>query len=200
MSVRVLTGDMFESKAQTLVNTVNCVGVMGKGIALEFKCRFPEMHEDYVGRCKHKKVRLGRPYLFKSLTGQWVLNFPTKDHWRSVSRLSDIIRGVEYLQAHCKEWGITSLAVPPLGCGHGGLDWPIVGRALYQHLTKLDIPVKLYAPHGTPREQLQLDFLARGAERAEDNASELPTHIRAAWIALVEILHRIEDEDFKRHA
>ena len=92
--VIVKIGDLFDSDAQTLVNTVNCVGVMGKGVALEFKNRFPDMHEDYVARCNAGQVRLGRPYLYRSLVPPWVLNFPTKDHWRSVSRLQDIQEGL----------------------------------------------------------------------------------------------------------
>ena len=91
--ITVRVGNLFESKAQTLVNTVNCVGVMGKGIALEFKQRGPEMYRDYLQRCKARTVKLGRPYLFTDLVGPWVLNFPTKDHWRSVSRLQDIVEG-----------------------------------------------------------------------------------------------------------
>ena len=113
--IRVLIGDMFESEAQTLVNTVNCVGIMGKGIALEFKNRFPDMYDDYVKRCKTGKVQLGKPYVFHSLLPPWILNFPTKGHWRSVSRLSDIIAGLEYMEQHYREWGITSLACPALG-------------------------------------------------------------------------------------
>jgi O-acetyl-ADP-ribose deacetylase (regulator of RNase III) len=147
--VRVLSGDLFESKAQTLVNTVNCVGVMGKGIALEFKKRFPEMYEDYVARCAAKRVRLGEPYLFRGPMPPWILNFPTKDHWRSVSRLSDILVGLGYLERYCREWGIESLAVPALGCGEGQLEWQVVGPALYDHLSRLRIPVELYTPHGT---------------------------------------------------
>lgn len=144
--ITVRVGSLFESNAQTLVNTVNCVGVMGKGIALEFKQRFPKMYRDYEERCRAKQVRLGQPYLFKDLVGPWVLNFPTKDHWRSVSRLQDIIAGLEYLKRHYRAWGITSLAVPPLGCGHGGLEWRVVGQTLYRHLSELGIPVELYAP------------------------------------------------------
>lgn len=108
-NITVRTGDMFGSEAQTLVNTVNCVGVMGKGIALAFKERFPEMYKDYVARCKAGKVRLGEPYLYTQLVGPWVLNFPTKDHWRSVSKLSDIVEGLRYLEAHYwEEWRIAS--------------------------------------------------------------------------------------------
>ena len=150
--IKVVQGDIFESDAQTLVNTVNCVGVMGKGIALEFKRRFPEMYEDYVRRCDAHEVELGRPYLWQSLTPPFVLNFPTKNHWRSPSRLEDILRGLEYLREHYEEWGITSLAVPPLGSGHGQLEWRVVGAALYRELKKLRIPVELYAPFGTPHE------------------------------------------------
>src|SRR5262245_52928371 len=113
---QILVGDLFQSGAQTLVNTVNCVGVMGKGVALEFKRRFPDMYEDYVARCAARQVRLGEPYLFHRPAPPWILNFPTKDHWRAVSRLADIVAGLESLEEHYREWGITSLAVPPLGC------------------------------------------------------------------------------------
>jgi len=81
--VKVLIGDLFASQAQTLVNTVNCIGVMGKGIALEFKKRFPDMFEDYEQRCRKGEVELGQPYLFKRLFLPWILNFPTKSHWHS---------------------------------------------------------------------------------------------------------------------
>lgn len=192
--VEVIIGDIFESKAQTLVNTVNCVGIMGKGVALEFKKRFPAMFEDYVRRCDAKEVRLGRPYLFKGMVLPWILNFPTKNHWRSVSRLQDIVEGLRYLQSHYKEWGITSLAVPPLGCGHGQLEWRVVGPTLYRHLKAFDIPVALYAPFGTPHEELQPSFLDKAEETVASRAT--PDKIGPAWVAIVEILKRIEEEPF----
>ncbi len=148
--VKAVVGDMFESKAQTLVNTVNCVGIMGKGIALEFKNRFPDMFEDYRMRCEAREVRLGQPYVYRRLTPPWILNFPTKDRWRSASRIEDIIAGLDYLHQHYHEWGITSLAVPPLGCGQGQLEWRVVGPTLCRYLKRLDVPVELYAPYGTP--------------------------------------------------
>src|SRR5438067_13930817 len=98
MPVKVVIGDLFESDAQTLVNTVNTVGVMGKGIALGFKQRYPEMYEDYVSRCNAGEVALGRPYLYRRPEPPWVINFPTKDHWRSVARLDAIIEGLDYLE------------------------------------------------------------------------------------------------------
>lgn len=190
-------GDMFKSKAQTLVNTVNCVGVMGKGIALEFKNRFPEMHADYVERCKAGKVKLGQPYLFKGEKLPWILNFPSKDHWRSVSKLSDIAHGLEYLLAHYKDWGITSLAVPPLGCGQGQLDWNVVGPTLFQYLNRMDIPVELYAPHGTPPEQLTMEFLGkRPSARGRAHDTRPFAKIKPAWVALAEIVNRIYQEPY----
>lgn len=195
--IDVLIADIFKSKAQTLINTVNCVGIMGKGLALEFKNRFPEMFKDYVERCKRGEVKLGEPYLYASLLTPWIINFPTKDHWRSVSNLKDIIRGLDYLLKHYREWGITSLAVPPLGCGQGQLEWRIVGPTLYRYIKTMDIPVELYAPYGTPHEELKPDFLNRDSN-AEKRTAEMPTAqwIKPAWIALVEILNRIEQQPY----
>ncbi len=176
----VLVGDLLESPAQTLVNTINCVGVMGKGIALEFRQRFPAMYQDYVKRCKKGQVQLGKPYLFpeprsmgqlsllpdsESPEPRWVLNFPTKKHWRSKSYRTDIEAGLAYLEQHYRIWGITSLAVPALGCGNGGLPWQAVGPILYRHLSRLHIPIELYAPPGTPPEWLARGFWAGGARR-----------------------------------
>ena len=185
--VNVRTGDLFDSAAQTLVNTINTVGIMGKGVALKFKEVFPDMYEDYVRRCDAREVRLGEPYLYKRLIAPWILNFPTKDHWRSVARIEDIICGLEYLKRHYREWGITSLAVPPLGCGQGGLEWRVVGPILYRHLNELDIPVELYAPFGTPHEELRL---------VDQPAGTPPSKIEAGWVALVEILNRIEEHPY----
>jgi len=195
--LKVIIGDIFKSKAQTLVNTVNCVGIMGKGVALEFRKRFPEMHKDYLRRCEAKQVKLGQPYLFRSLLPPWILNFPTKDHWRSVSKLDDIVRGLRYLERHYREWGITSLAVPPLGCGHGQLEWRVVGPTLYRHLKRLDIPVELYAPYGTRHEELQPTFLEQTPVEEKAAASGEPaSRMKPAWVALVKILEEIESERY----
>jgi len=187
--IKVLIGNLFESKAQTLVNTVNCVGIMGKGIALEFKNRFPDMFKDYLMRCNRKQVQLGKPYLYKSLVQPWVLNFPTKKHWRSVSKIDDIVNGLKFLIKKYKEWGITSLAVPPLGTGYGQLEWRIIGPTLYRYLSQMDIPVELYAPYGTPHKEMQPEFLTQ-------EPMPSPEWIQPAWIALVEILKRVEKEPY----
>lgn len=196
--IKILIGDLFTSKAQTLVNTVNCVGVMGKGIALQFKKRFPDMYRDYEERCKRKEVKLGRPYLYKTMLPPYILNFPTKDHWRSVTNLADIERGLQYLHNYYKEWGITSMAVPPLGCGEGQLEWRIVGPTLYRFLSRMDIPVELYAPYGTPHEELQLSFLESGGTHdAFVTAMPEPKWVQPAWVALVEIVRLIEKQTYR---
>ena len=191
--VRVLIGDIFKSNAQTLVNTVNTVGVMGKGLALEFKKRFPDMYKDYVERCKKGEVRLGRPYLYKKLVPPWILLFPTKQDWRSVSRLSDIEEGLKYLEKNYKSWGITSLAVPPLGCGLGELNWDIVGPTLYRYLNRLEIPVELYAPFETPEGKLKPEFLGEPSEpQLIEQAKRPESKIEPGFISIVEALSRLE--------
>ncbi len=195
IEIDVVVGDLFESDAQTLVNTVNCVGVMGKGVAAEFKKRFPAMHEDYLARCERHEVRLGYPYLYCNPEPPHVLNFPTKQHWRAVSRLRDIVAGLEYLQANYESWGITSLAVPPLGCGYGGLEWRVVGPTLYQHLSRLEIPVQLFAPFGTAHEELEPRYLQRTlmSEGSSDAVSR-EHRVAPGWVAIVATLAELEDD------
>ena len=194
--IKVIKGDIFQSGAQTLVNTVNCVGVMGKGLALEFKKRYPGMYQDYVQRCKKGKVRLGEPYLFRQLELPNILNFPTKGHWRSVSRLDDIISGLDYLERHYKEWGIKSIAIPSLGCQQGQLDWRIVLPVIYGKSSRLEIPVELYTPSNTSLEDV---LLVLGL--AEDSGTMLtdnePTErLKTGWVALAAILDLIEHEHY----
>ena len=198
MSVRVLVGDLFASEMQTWVNTVNCVGVMGRGVAKGFKERFPDMFADYKARCDRLEVQLGRPYLYRRMMEPWVLNFPTKDHWRSVSTLADIERGLDHLAAHLAEWQVTSLAVPPLGCGNGQLDWQVVGPVLYERLGALGIPVELYAPHGTPAEQIDIAFLTgEAADRALLRGRATGRSVEPGAFALVELLARFERERYR---
>lgn len=190
MIVSVTQGNILDSDAQTWTNTVNTVGVMGKGIALEFKRRFPEMYKDYVARCEAGQVKLGEPYLWTQLDGPWVLNFPTKDHWRSVSKLEDIVAGLEYLADRVDEWGIESLAVPPLGCGQGQLDWAVVGPTLFRHLDELPIPVELFAPWDVPEGQLDLEYLASAPViESEDRVAVDP-----GWVALAHIAALVNEQ------
>jgi O-acetyl-ADP-ribose deacetylase (regulator of RNase III) len=196
--LNVSVGDLFASGAQTLVNTVNTVGIMGKGIARGFRERFPRMFQDYAARCARGEVRLGEPYLYRQLVGPWILNFPTKGHWRAVSKLSDIVAGLEYLVTHYREWGITSIAVPPLGCGNGQLDWNVVGPTLYRYLTELEIPVELYAPVGTPANQLTEEFLTRpnSAATSKEPLQVVGSRLPAGQVAIAAVLSRIVREPY----
>jgi O-acetyl-ADP-ribose deacetylase (regulator of RNase III)/uncharacterized protein YwgA len=188
---KALIGDLFASPAQTLVNTVNCVGVMGKGVALEFKKRFPGMFDDYAARCERKQVRLGEPYLYRDLAGTMVVNFPTKDHWRSPSRLADIERGLDYFVAHNAEWGISSIAFPPLGCGNGGLEWSEVGPIIYSKLHSLPIDVEVYAPYGTAKHELTEEFFAGPSQMTLGGKGRKYEKMNPEWVVLVEVLREL---------
>lgn len=146
--VRFVQGNLFESGAEVLVNTVNCVGVMGKGIAYQFKRAYPEMHKDYVLRCKRGEVRLGEVTRFKE-RGKVILNFPTKSHWRASSKLPDISTGLRALRELIVEESVKSIALPPLGCGNGGLEWANVRPLIERELGALaNVDIEVYEPVG----------------------------------------------------
>lgn len=195
---KVLIGDMFASHAQALVNTVNCVGVMGKGVALEFKNRYPEMFKDYLQRCEAHTVKPGVPYLYSDLFGLKIVNFPTKDHWRSPSRLADVIRGLDTFVKQYQQWGITSVAFPPLGCGNGGLSWRQVGPLMFKSLYNLDIDIEIYAPYGTPPQELTQAFLLEGDNESAVSGVKGIIHgtIKQGWVALLEVLRLLEKQPY----
>lgn len=122
------TGDVLAEDAEALVNTVNCVGIMGRGVALQFKQAFPENFKAYQRACRRGEVQPGRMFVFETgqLTPRFIINFPTKRHWRSKSRIEDIEQGIEALVTEVRRRGIRSIAIPPLGSGLGGLPWPAV--------------------------------------------------------------------------
>jgi hypothetical protein len=151
--IKVLVGDLFTSKAQTLVNTVNCVGIMGKGIALEFKKRFPDMFKDYEERCKRKEVSLGA--LSLSHTDPHVLNFP-QDHWRPVTNLADLERGLSICWRITRNGELLHCRAAAWLC-EGQPEWRVVGP-LYRHLRRMDIPAELYA-HMVHRMRIAGPFL-----------------------------------------
>jgi O-acetyl-ADP-ribose deacetylase (regulator of RNase III) len=119
-------GNLLEEDAEALVNAINCVGVMGKGIALQFKQAFPENFQQYKQACDAKEVQPGRMFTVptgKLFNPKYIINFPTKRHWREKSKIEDIQTGLNALVAEVQRLGITSIAIPALGCGNGGLDW-----------------------------------------------------------------------------
>lgn len=129
--------NVFESPAHTIVNTVNCVGVMGKGLALAVKNRYPEVFAKYVTACESGKMEIGKLQLVK-VADRWILNFPTKKHWRAASRLEYVEAGLKTFVKTYRRRHITSVAFPPLGCGHGGLKWHDVEPLMRRYLEGLD--------------------------------------------------------------
>ena len=194
--IKVLLGDIFDSKMQTLVNTVNCIGVMGKGIAKEFKSRYPDMFTDYKDRCDRKALKPGVPYIYEDgdmFASRLIVNFPTKGHWRSPSKMADILNGLDIFTKNYKQWGITSIAFPPLGCGNGGLEWSVVGKIMYQRLSKLDLDIEIYAPYGTSGYQLKPEFLSSDTElKKEDLVGKSVEKIRPGWIPIIECVYQMQ--------
>jgi O-acetyl-ADP-ribose deacetylase (regulator of RNase III) len=182
--IEYTSGDILKCEADALVNTVNCVGVMGRGIALQFKNAFPENFKAYEAACRRETVQPGRMFVFE--TGQltpphFIINFPTKRHWRGKSRIEDIESGLVDLVKVIRDRGIRSIAIPPLGSGLGGLDWNEVRPRIERAFAGLaDVQVLVFEPNGAP-------------------ASDRMVHVRevpkmtAGRAALVELIQRYLD-------
>jgi len=148
------TGNLLEDDAEALVNTVNCVGVMGKGIALQFKQAYPRNFGEYEKACRKEEVRLGHMFVFDTgdlFDRKVIINFPTKRHWKAKARLEDVAEGLIALVEEVKRLNLKSVAIPPLGCGNGGLSWDRV-RPMIEDAFKdmVDVSVRVYVPAGTP--------------------------------------------------
>lgn len=128
--------DIFTSTCDYIVNPVNCVGVMGKGLALEFKKRYPQMFKDYVDRCNKKLVKPGEPYVYEN-----IINFPTKNHWKFPSKLEWVLDGLSLIK---KNFNNCSIAIPPLGCGCGGLDRASVAKKMLEMFSNATIDLHIY--------------------------------------------------------
>jgi O-acetyl-ADP-ribose deacetylase (regulator of RNase III) len=152
--IEYTTGDILSADAEALVNTVNCVGFMGRGIALQFRRTWPGNFKAYAAACRRGEVQPGRMFVFETgrLTPpQFIINFPTKRHWRGKSRIEDIEAGLEALVHELRTRGISSVAIPPLGAGLGGLHWPDVRMRIERSLRDLrDVRVLVFEPHEAP--------------------------------------------------
>ena len=148
------TGDIFKENVEAIVNTVNCVGAMGRGIALQFKKAYPENFKVYASACKRKEVKPGKMFVFKTgemLNPKFIINFPTKRHWRGMSRIEDIESGLKDLLIVIKKNNIKSIAIPPLGSGLGGLNWLQVKNLIEGALDTLEnVNVIVFEPKGAP--------------------------------------------------
>lgn len=153
MPIKYIKGDIFIAQTDAIINTVNCVGVMGKGIALEFKRRWPKNFQAYKKLCAENKLITGKMFvfensdMFKSDSHRYLINFPTKQHWRSKSKLSYIEEGLNDFIIQIKKFNIKSVAIPPLGCGNGGLDWLVVRDLIEKKLSPInDVEFLVFVP------------------------------------------------------
>ncbi len=159
MPIEHIKGNIFNSKFQTIVNTVNCVGVMGKGIALVHKLRYPSMHDEYKEHCKNKLIKIGSLWLYtKQKNAPWILSFPTKIHWKYPSKIEWIEKGLQKFVETYKKKGITSIAFPLLGTHNGGLDTNEVKKLMNDYLRECDIDIEIYDYDPNAKDDLFASF------------------------------------------
>jgi O-acetyl-ADP-ribose deacetylase (regulator of RNase III) len=154
-NIRIIKGNIFNTRLQTIVNTINCVGVMGKGIALVFKLRYPNMFKQYQMYCAQGLIEIGKLWLYKGEpNAPWVLNFPTKTHWKLPSEYEYIEKGLQKFVDTYKEKQITSAAFPLLGASNGQLDSNRVLRIMQEYLSQCEIPIEIYQFDSTAPDDL----------------------------------------------
>lgn len=179
--IAYMKGNLLESDAEALVNTVNCVGVMGKGIALQFKQAYPDNFKAYDKACKNNEVIPGKMFIVDTgslFNPRFIINFPTKRHWKGKSKIADIQFGLIDFVEQIHEYGISSVAIPPLGCGNGGLDWNQVRPMIEEAALKVpDVRFLVYPPSGSP----ESDKMIIGTEKPK------LTRARALLILLIEL-------------
>lgn len=179
--IRFTTGNLLEARAEALVNTVNTVGVMGKGIALMFKERFDQNYRLYAAACKAKEVRTGKMFVteVQELDGpRWIVNFPTKQHWRSPSKLEWIVEGLQDLRRFLIEERVQSVAIPPLGAGNGGLEWPQVRAQIETALNGLETEILVFEP----TRQYQNVAKRSGVEQLTPARALIAELVRRYWV------------------
>ena len=176
------TGNLLEARAEALVNTVNTVGVMGKGIALMFKERFDDNYQQYAVACKQKRVQTGTMFITEpaELDGpRWVVNFPTKQHWRAPSKLEWVVEGLQDLRRFLIENKVKSIAIPPLGAGNGGLDWELVKPEIERALGDLPtIQITVFEP----TKQYQNVAKRAGVEKLTPARALIAELVRRYWV------------------
>lgn len=195
-----IEGDLFSSPAQVLVNTVNTVGVMGKGIALEFKKRYPEMFETYKRQCDKHNLTIGRLMLWYA-PDHWILQFPTKEHWRNPSKLEYIEKGLMAFVRKYADYNITSIAFPKLGCGNGELNWTDVKAVMEKYLKDLPIDVYIYLGKCEKEQKPEHRSQTEMDEWMKQNARDLSfTGVKDAIMyqtRIVPILMKVDETEWK---
>jgi O-acetyl-ADP-ribose deacetylase (regulator of RNase III) len=148
--ITVVTGDLLKSSADALVNPVNCVGVAGAGLALQFRLAWPDYYADYQAACRSGGLRPGTVHVFRQPHGRWLISAPTKEHWRTGSSMDLIRDTLSALRTQAEIHDFDSMAMPALGCGLGGLNWDDVRQAVEESLGDLRTAIYLYAPRLIP--------------------------------------------------
>lgn len=186
MTVSVKRGDLLKEGSEAIVNTINCIGVMGKGIALQFKQKWPQNFKRYAAACARKEIMPGKMFicdLGEKSKPRFIINFPTKVHWRGDSRIEYIESGLRDLVRQVGRLGIKSVALPPLGCGNGGLDWLTVRRLVFDAFSgHPDIKVDLFEPQGAPPPQQMVNRTAKPKM----------TSVRAAVVKVISIYREMQ--------
>lgn len=162
--LKFVQGDFFDYEADIRINTVNCVGVMGAGVALLFKNKYPKMFNDYSNACLKGEVKIGKPHvwveddMFSKLT---IINLPTKNHWRNPSKYEYIDKGLEWLKNYLLDKENSTITIPALGCGHGGLDWAIVKDMIDKYLSDLNTIIYVFTPESSTKTGIDQELLKK---------------------------------------
>lgn len=195
-NITIIKGNIFNTKAQTVVNTVNCVGVMGKGIALVYKLRYPQMFEVYQDYCKRHLISIGKLWLYKGdIVDPWVLNFPTKVHWKYPSKIEYIEQGLRKFLDTYEDRGITSVAFPMLGTHNGGLDVDTIRSLMVEYLSQCNIPVEIYDYDPTASDDLFESFKEKWLSIPINDLKSV-THIRQKR-QIETITNALQDDSLK---
>lgn len=183
--IKFVEGNFFDFKADIMINTVNCVGVMGAGAALQFKTKFPSMFQDYALACKKGEVKIGKGHIwkkddmFKSLT---IVNFPTKNHWKNPSEYEYIEKGLEWLYTILVKNSNSIATLPALGCGHGGLDWNIVKELIIKYLSRLECTILVFEPSSSTNipvsKELERSLIKNSIKRMLPNDNLYPSKVK----------------------
>lgn len=191
--MKIIQGNIFNTKCQTIVNTVNCVGIMGAGIALEYKLRYPSMFDQYVQYCEQGVIDIGKLWIYKS-PDKWVMNFPTKKHWKFPSEIEYLQLGLEKFVSTYKEKGIESIAFPLLGADKGGLDSNVVLELMQEYLGNLDCEIEIYQYDPKCSDELFENFKKQLLSQSDAKQIAKDTKVR---IGLVEkLMEAIQSDQY----
>lgn len=185
--IQFVTGNFFDYKADIRINTVNCVGAMGAGVALQFKNKYPEMNKEYVKACNDGTIQIGRPHVwtnsnfFNEEENVIIINFPTKLHWKNPSEYEYVEKGLEWLSNFLTNHRGKTITVPALGCGHGGLDWNVVKKMIVKYLSEIEMNILVFEPESSIKKndiQIQDELLKHHIERLTPTSENYPSKLK----------------------